>query len=499
MKIAISADARSIVARVAHLLAGRGVPAYAVGGYVRDLILNREPHDVDIALGGDDPLAVARAVAEALGGSFFVLDFDRGYSRVLVPGTRDGAVTLDFTPLQGSLLEDLARRDFAFDAMALPLSAIDDLGALVDPWGGRSDIQARIVRALSEAALREDPARLLRAFRLAGELGFRLDPHTATLLQACAPLVQTVSGERIRDEFCRVLDLPGARSWLWEMDALHLLTEVLPEISPAKGVEQPKEHYWDVFSHLIETVGFFERILDPHERATDPVLALVPWDPLLDSYFNQETAGGRTRRTVTKLACLLHDVAKPQTKKFEPSGRMRFFGHAEQGAETARIVLERMRFSRREIAFAAKAIEEHLRPMQLSQDLAVPTRRALYRYYRDLGEAAPATLFLSLADYLAAKGPLLDMDDWRVHAEYIAVALAAGSTPAQVSPPPPLVDGHVLMRELGLAPGPMLGRVLAAVQEAIGVGEARTVEDALEIARRTLASEQGRTDVEQEE
>ncbi|MBI4236111.1 MAG: HD domain-containing protein [Chloroflexi bacterium] len=514
MKASTATGVPSLVAEVACFLAARGGRAYAVGGYVRDLLLGREPHDVDIALAGDDPLATTKALADGLGGTFFVLDAARGYARALVPlPGADAPITLDVTPIQGSLDQDLARRDFTVDAMALPLGDLPaaSLAALgqtnagvgeliaqvIDPWGGRRDMERRLVRVLGEAALVEDPGRLLRAVRLAGEIGFEVEEETARLIRAHATDLRRVSPERVRDELCRTLALPRARPWLWEMDRLGLLTEVLPEMAPARGVEQPREHYWDVFSHLVEAVGAFERMADAQERSADPVLALVPWHPALDSYFDQEVAGGRTRRTLTKLACLLHDVAKPQTKVYEPSGRMRFFGHAEQGAQMARSALERLCFSRREVAFVAKAVEEHLRPMQLSQNLETPTRRALYRYFRDLEEAALATLYLSLADYLAARGPRLEMEDWRLHAASIGLVVAAGCEAPQEARQS-LVDGHLLMRELGLEPGSTLGRLLATVREAIAVGDVTTVEEALALARHVLAEEQGPAVVKQE-
>ncbi|MBM3946470.1 MAG: CCA tRNA nucleotidyltransferase, partial [SAR202 cluster bacterium] len=247
MKTETSLDIRSVVAQVARVLQERGTQAYAVGGYVRDLLLDRGPRDVDIAVSGDSPLVAARAVADALGGSFFALDLERGYARVLVPHPVDGgAIILDFTPLQGTLEEDLARRDFTLDAMALPISSAHELRQLIDPHGGRYDIEQRLVRTMSEDVLREDPLRLLRAVRLAGEMELSIEENTAALIKAHAGAIQEVSPERVRDEVCRVLDLPRAGPWLWEMDRLGLLTQVFPEIAPARGVEQPKEHYWDV-------------------------------------------------------------------------------------------------------------------------------------------------------------------------------------------------------------------------------------------------------------
>jgi tRNA nucleotidyltransferase/poly(A) polymerase len=482
---------RPLVARVASLLSEQGAAAYIVGGYVRDLLLGRETRDLDISIADADPIQAARAVADALGGAFYALDEERRYGRaILRVGEQEQSVTLDFTPLHGALEEDLARRDFTLNAMALPIGAAFDPSAVIDPWGGRRDMDARVVRALRDSVFQDDPVRLLRAVRLAGALGSRIDDETDRLAAAQASELQRVSPERVQEEFCRILGLDDAREALYALDRLGLLAEVFPELEDARGVEQPKEHYYDVLTHLLETVGFFERIVDNERREADEALDLLPWKPALDRYFSQEIAAGRSRTVMGKLACLLHDVAKPQTKTVEPSGRTRFLGHPERGAEMAMQAMDRLRFSRKETAFVAIAVSQHLRPVQLSQDMEQPSKRALYRYRRDLGDVGAATLYLSMADYLAAKGPTLpeQMDEWRHRTAYCAQVLAGiCERDGDDGRPRPLVDGRLLMQELDLAPGPLVGRLLRAVQEAVAVGEASTVEEALGYARRLLA------------
>jgi poly(A) polymerase len=197
-----------------------------------------------------------------------------------------------------------------------------------------------------------------------------------------------------------------------------------------------------------------------------------------------ESIGSQTRRSLTKFATLLHDVSKPETKSTEADGRIRFLGHPEQGADKARAICNRLRFGSRETHFVCTLIEEHLRPTMLAGARQVPSRRALYRFFRDLGEAAPACLILSLADAAAATGPRLQPDRWRGHVAYAAFVLAAE---AELNMPTEkterLITGRDLIDELGMEPGPGLGRVLNAVDEAIAVGEITTREGALEYAR----------------
>jgi poly(A) polymerase len=182
---------------------------------------------------------------------------------------------------------------------------------------------------------------------------------------------------------------------------------------------------------------------------------------------------------------LLHDVSKPETKSIETDGRVRFLGHPEQGAVKARAICNRLRFGSRETHFVSLLVEEHLRPTMLAAARQLPSRRALYRFFRDLGEAAPACLVLSLADAAGATGPRLQPDRWRGHVAYAAHVLAAQAElniPAEKAER--LISGRDLIDELGMEPGPELGRVLDAVYEAIAVGEVTSREAALDHARR---------------
>ena len=170
-------------------------------------------------------------------------------------------------------------------------------------------------------------------------------------------------------------------------------------------------------------------------------------------------------------------------------GRMRFFGHADKGAGAAAGILARMRFSNREIRLVETEVRHHLRPVQMSHD-GLPTPRAIYRYFRDTGEAGIDALFLSLADHLAARGAQLDLEEWREHAEVVEYVMAQHFKEESLVLPPKLVDGHDLIQLFGIRPGPEIGRLLEAVREAQAVGEVTTREEALEYVRENLATEE---------
>lgn len=460
---------------------------YVVGGSLRDALLGRPLADLDLAVAGDAP-GRARALADALGGHYVLLDAERGAARVVL---NSGTVrVIDVSALQGDIERDLGRRDFTIDALAAPAASLaaGEPVATIDPYGGLNDLEQRTLRLVSEQALVDDPLRLLRAVRLAVQLDFQIAPETITALRRHVGRIAQAAAERQRDELARCFATPRAALALRLMDDLGLLERIFPEVTAGRGVEQPKEHCWDVFDHAIETVAALDFMLS-HERPADERRARlwsVLWETLdasLRAHFAEELSEGRSRAVLLKIAGLLHDVAKPETRAPDATGRIRFFGHAERGAETARAILRRLRFSRRETELVATMVEEHLRPTQLSQD-GPPSRRALYRFFRDTGEAAESVLLLALADALAARGPELPLEQWQRHVAYIAHILARRDEEATIARPPRLLTGDEVIEALHIAPGPEVGRLLGALDEANAAGEVTDREQALEFIRR---------------
>ena len=477
---ALTPDLRSLLATVRA-----AVPdAYAVGGMPRDLLLGRNPADLDIVT-GKDPGVAGERLAQALGASIFALDAERGHYRLGLP---------DSAPLQEidisheqDLEADLARRDFTINAMAAPLREDGSLGELIDPFRGLADLESHALRMLSRQAFQDDPLRLLRAIRLTVELDLEIEDDTEEAIRELAFLLPQTAGERQREELVRILTAPRSAYGVRLLDGVSLLDELLPEIGAGRGVGQPSEHhYWDVFDHSVEALAALDLMLSPPsdpERWLAPIFRDVLTGFDLDAYLEGKV-GGHSRRVLLKLAGLLHDVSKPETKSEQPDGKVRFLGHPEQGAAKAETICGRLRFGAKETRFVSLLVEEHLRPAQLSQGDALPSKRALYRFFRDLSDAAPACLFLSLADVAAAQGPRLEKDRWAGHVAYVRWILVSGLEPDTAEPQKHrLVDGDALMTALGLEPGPEVGRLLAAIEEAHAVGELSTADEAFALAR----------------
>jgi len=480
--------------KVSNFLVEQGIQSYLVGGFVRDVLLGRDTDDIDIAVDGD-ALEIAPKVATTLGSKYVLLDKVNRIGRVVLAD--EGQWKFDFSTLKGSIEHDLAQRDFTIDAMAVDLKNIVyqpqppiRLPILIDPFDGWSDLHRGVLRAVTDTAFESDPLRLLRAVRLAAELSFSIDNGTEALIQRYSYLIPSIAGERIREELLRLLAVSQTGQFLRYLDELGLVTVMIPELAQTKGAKQPKEHFWDVFDHSIETVAAIDFLLrrGTWEYANDEVLAAVPWSTVLAQHFDSEVSSGSTRRLLLKLAAFLHDIAKPQTKAIDADGRMRFFGHANDGAAIVVNILERLRFSGKEVKLVETMVKHHLRPGQMSHN-EFPSHRAIYRYFRDTGEAGIDILFLSLADHLATRGPALNPAQWQEHAQMVEYVLAQRFEPESLVTPPKLVDGHDLINIFDMSPGPKIGQILEAAREAQASGELTTRQEALAYIRKHLLTE----------
>jgi tRNA nucleotidyltransferase/poly(A) polymerase len=420
---------------------------WVVGGAVRDRLRGVESTDVDLVTGAD-PGRIARRVAGHARVPAFPLSAEFGVWRVVHPDWR-----VDVTPVRGTLADDLALRDFTVNAMAEPLHG----GALVDPHGGAQDLAAGRLRAVGAGAFTDDPLRVVRLARFAVTLGLAADAATTALARAAAPGLARVAGERVFAEL-RLMLTPDGIERLRDAGALAV---VLPEIDALRGVEQTVYHHKDAYGHTLEVL----------EHALDPP-ALLPGAAGIAELMGEPLADGLTRGDALRWGALLHDSAKPPTQTPNPKGGFGFPGHQTLGAETARAVLTRLRASERLRAHVADLTRHHLRLGYLVHRQPL-TPHDVYAY---LVECTPVTADVSLltvCDRRATRG--------RKSEEAIAkhVALARELWPTVLAwqrhgPPRPLLRGD----ELGLPPGPEVGRVLAELQEAQFAGEVASRADA---------------------
>ncbi len=442
---------------------------YLVGGAVRDLLLRRPLDDIDLTV-PSGARALAHRIAERTGGAYVDLDVERGAGRAVV---RAGGATVpvDVTDFRApSLAEDLRGRDFTVDALAVSLRELlrGERAGVVDASSGLADLEARRLRLASQAAIANDPARALRGIRLEGQLRFRLDSAAAAAIRRDSAGLDRVAAERIGQEMVEILKLPDAASVLRRGARLGVLAAVMPEIRAMRGVTQPAPHRFDVLEHSLRAAAGADRLVAGIAR-------LSPFGELLATHLAEPLGGGVTRRETLKLAALLHDVAKPETRAII-GGRIRFFGHDLTGAGRARAIGERLRLPANAVRLVETLVRHHLRVMHLEQAGEV-TRRARYRFFRDLGDDARDLLLLDLADASALSG-VSPFAVWRRSA--LARELMAGwHEERAVLTAPPLLRGDDVMAAFGLPPGPEVGRLLRLAREAQDLGLVRTREEAL--------------------
>jgi putative nucleotidyltransferase with HDIG domain len=281
----------------------------------------------------------------------------------------------------------------------------------------------------------------------------------------------------VRDEILAMLSGPASAAGLRVLDRWAALEVLLPERSAMKAAAQSEPHRFDVWEHSL-------RAVEGADLLVARVGELEPWGVALAGHLSEPLGDGATRREALKLAALLHDVAKPETRSVE-DGRTRFLGHDALGADRVVAISERFRLSGRMTAVIERLVRHHLRPMHLAQSGGV-SRRARFRFFRDLGDDARDLLLLALADASALRGDS-PMDVWLGPDGRIVRELMAGhAEEAAALSAPPLLDGRDAMEALGLQPGPEIGRLLRLLREAQAVGAVTTREAALAYVRRML-------------
>lgn len=398
--------------------------AFPVGGAVRDLLLGRRPTDLDYA--ALDPEGAAEEAKRRLGGSLFPLDPKRGHYRLVV-----GERTLDFTPLEGRLEEDLLRRDYRVNALLWKGGAVFGLK------GVEEDLRRRLLVPVREENLYQDHLRSLRGVRLAATLGFGLPQRTREALGRHARFLQAhpealPARERVKEELARLLLSPRAAFGLRLLERVGLLGVYLPELALLVGLHQGGVHHLPAWDHTLSAVFH--------------LLWLWPEAPL-----------------EARLAALFHDVGKPLTRRFDPEvGRFRFLGHAEVGAEIARASLFWLRFPKEVVERAAGLVRRHM-------DRLPEERKALRRFFLRRQDLLPDLVYLMAADRLATRG--VEREAWEVLGRYEEVL-------KDPLPQRPLLSGEEVMALLGLQEGPEVGRALKALLEAQAEGRVGTKEEA---------------------
>jgi poly(A) polymerase len=428
-----------------------GARVYLVGGALRDLLLGIPSYDFDFIVFGDAE-GFALTFAARAGGRLVVLDDRERIYRVVAAG-----VVFDFSAPKGAdLPSDLAMRDFTVNAMAADVS-LSPSPVLSLP-GAEEDLARGNIRAVSDRAFVDDPLRLLRAFRLSAVLGFSIDGPTKERIAAGRSMIAQIARERIRDEWARLLSCPRSFPAVTAMDETGLLEEMFPEIAAMKGVDQNRWHDLDVWGHCLATLHQIETII------TDPERFFPSRGRETSDYFAEPLGGGWTKGALVKLAALVHDVGKPETRAVGSDGQASFHGHENTGAEIFVAIGRRLLLGKRATRYGRILIKNHMRLLSLSVSPTL-TRRAVARLYRDTGDALPALLVLGLADTRAGRAdPERERESIRVIEDVLSVVDEIKRAVV------PLLSGTEIMRLCGIPEGRLVGRLKSDLSEAQAEG-----------------------------
>ncbi len=447
-----------------------GVQVYLVGGTVRDFLLGRISHDLDLAVSGS-ALAVAKILQRELGGG----------TLVDLSGPKDEAVRLVWRGEQvdisafregaTSIAEDLPLRDFTINAMAVPfLEVLGDVQplTLLDPadglgglghLGGLGDLQEGRVRHCAGAFV-ADPVRMLRGYRLCASLGFHLDETTKEAIRQHAPLIVNVAAERICYELQLIFDSPRTSETLRAMAETELLRQLLPELYQGEGVDQPEFHHLDVFDHCFLALQMMETIIAEPGR-------------FFPSHGEEITAYLKEPKRVRclKWAALMHDIGKPVTKniRLDKDGRVTFYGHDEVGRDLFKQFAERAKWSKTDTDLVGSLIAMHMHPFHLCnvQREDGVSKRAALKLCRRAEKELTGLFLLAMSDSLASSGEKKpEQMEEELLGLFATVQKIYDEDIAPVLLGPRLLTGKDLVEKFKLTPGPLFSEILGELETA---------------------------------
>jgi poly(A) polymerase len=441
-----------ILKRIGVAADGWNIAVYVVGGYVRDYLLGKQVKDTDIVVVGDG-VEFAKNAAKDFGKTNLVV-FEKFGTAMFSVNDRKlefvGARKESYSKNSrkpyiegGTLDDDLLRRDFTVNAMAASLNE-NTFGRLIDPFGGQSDLMTGILRTPldPEITFDDDPLRIMRAMRFAAQLGFTIDSNVLKAAGKMAKRLEIVSQERISDEFLKIMHSSKPSVGLQLMYDSGVMKIVFPEAAQMAGVDQRKDyHHKDVFRHTLQVV---DKVADVSSNL---------W---------------------LRMAALLHDIAKPKTKKFVPGTGWTFHGHEELGARMMKKIFQRMRFSLEYLPYIEMLIRLHLRPQALVDDGV--TDSAVRRLMFESGNNIDDLMILCRADITSKNQKLIE----QVMSNYdlLLKKMKEVEEKDRIRNWQPPLHGEEIMQVCGLREGPMVGILKDMITDAILEGTIPNEHDA---------------------
>ncbi len=438
------------------------IPLFLVGGAVRDMLLRQVlSSDLDVVVPQAQAKTLAQAVAQRAGGKYIPLDEHYQIYRIVFPGQPD---MMDIAGCMGESIEvDLGRRDLTVNAVA-----VDVKGQRVfDPYDGIRDLAHGIIRMVRPENMVDDPLRLLRVFRMSAELGFtKLDPRTLGIVSLEAHRVVKIAPERVHYELMRLLSAPKCSTPVQLMAKTGMLEYLFPELSAMHPIPSNYYHHLGLFDHTLELLHQAEVHFPdlPTQIQTDLHAAFNPFIK---------------RIALVRLACLFHDAGKSATMAYDPdTDRYRFYGHEQVSEALTWGIAYRFRWGNDLTRAVAHLVRWHLYPGDQVKETT--TTKAKRRFFRRIGPLLPEMMLLAIADRYSAQGEGVTQDDLINFKKGILALWDLYESDAEVhGVMPRLLTGQDIMERFHISPGPIIGRVQAAAQEAYLEGKISTRDEAL--------------------
>jgi len=424
--------------------------------------MGRPVSDFDIVVAGDVKEYAGKLALKLQGR---MIHIGKPHQAVIRIVTKKG--NFDVLPLSGdSIEEDLSKRDFTVNAMAYHVSS----GTIIDRFNGLKDLKDKTIRMINGEVFRNDPIRLLRAYRMAACFGFKIAADTVSAIQKDAVHIRNSAGERVREEILKILKDETSHSYICHMAESGLLYALIPELRSLRDCSQNAHHRYDVFDHTLKAYDFLETSINTLDHD------FPEWSGSLFRAIQGD------RIPFLKWAILLHDIGKPAVRTVESDGRIHFYHHSSKSAETAEKINHRIRLSKKDNRFVLAVVEQHTYPLSLftahlNQSL---TTKGLTRMFIQCGSLTPCILLHSLAD-MRGKGKIERSRRFHRFIQGVLSAFYVDYVPKTLEKP--LITGHDLIRVLGFSPSPLFKTILAKVEEARLSGSLKNKNEAIQFAK----------------
>ena len=451
---------------------------FLVGGAIRNTYLRKEVQDLDFAV-KKGAITAAKNVADRFNGDFYVLDKKRGAARALI-FINGKKLKIDFTLLNGnSISEDLTRRDFTINAMAIkmPLSS-----KVIDPLNGKADINESILRSCSPNSFQDDPVRTIRVIRFMNEFNLFLDKSEIELIKIASQNLDEISHERKRDEIIHILEKTDVKKALIQMLEFGIIERVFPEIKKLYKMELDPPHVHDAWTHTLQVVNYCQQLMalpknfpDPnwlHPRIKQAVNTLSKYKKFIFNFMNDPLNMNRSIYSLLILAGIYHDAGKGVIPPIKKKNRKSFPKHAKISSELIHDRAKIMGFSNNEVEYLTQIVRFHMKPSQKEFTDKNKKDIHIHRLFNKTGSAGVLVGFLHLADVLATYEDTLTEKRWnRAISSVNSIFDAFFIHHDKIIAPTKLINGNDILKEFNLQPGKRIGDLLEQVTEAQVKGE----------------------------